>query len=210
VSQCSGFLAGDWEVEMETEAPKAQALTHHNAKAKRVKVQIYASAGVYTGYIDVPLQRRLLDVLNGFHLGELCVSEEFLPVSETRINSLDRSEVTVQNLYLNKANILFVKEIGGEETRGLGGEAGHKPYPFVSKTSIGVELYVASYTLTGQVYCAKGQSISDVLKSETRFIPLTNVGIYPSAGSSESGVSFIAVNKGQIISMQELEVSVQG
>jgi len=60
------------------EAPKAQDLMHHNAKAKRVKVQIYASAGVYTGYIDVPLRQRLLDVLNGFHLGELCVDEEFL------------------------------------------------------------------------------------------------------------------------------------
>jgi len=191
-------------MEMGKEAPKAQALAHHDAKAKRVKVQIYASAGVYTGYIDVPLRRRLLDVLNGVPLGELCVDEEFLPVSETSISSLDRSEVTVRNLYLNKANILFVKEIGGEETRGLGGEVGHKPYPFVSKTSVAVELYMPSFTLTGQLHCAKGQSISDMLKSEARFIPLTNVGIYPSAGSSELGISFIAVNKRQIISIQEL------
>jgi len=47
--------------------------------------------------------RRLLDLLNGFLIGELRAEEEFLPVSGARISSSDGSEVTVQNAYLNRA-----------------------------------------------------------------------------------------------------------
>jgi hypothetical protein len=46
-----------------------------------------------------------------------------------------------------------------------------------------------------------------VLNSKLRFLPLTNVEISPSLGSSEPGVSFVAVNKGQIILLEELETS---
>jgi len=186
---------------MGKEVPKAQASA---PEAKRVEVKIYTVAPVCTGYSDVPLRRRLLDILNGVHLGELCVSEEFLPVSEARFSSLDGSEVTVQNAYFNKANILFVKEIGGEETKGLGGEVGNKPYPFVEKLSAPIKLIMPSFILTGRMYYAKTQHLRDALKSETRFLPLTNVDIYPAEGEGESGVSFVAVNKEQIISVQEL------
>jgi len=42
-----------------------------------------------------------------------------------------------------------------------------------------------------------------MLNSEMRFLPLTNVAIYPAEGETESGVSFVAVNKEQIISLEE-------
>lgn len=54
------------------------------------------------------------------------------------------------------------------------------------------------------MYYAKNQCPRDMLNSETRFLPLTNVAIRPAEGESESGVSFVAVNKEQIIVMQEL------
>jgi len=44
-----------------------------------------------------------------------------------------------------------------------------------------------------------------LLNSEQRFIALTNVEISPSAGKSESGVSFVAINKEQITLLEELE-----
>lgn len=56
----------------------------------------------------------------------------------------------------------------------------------------------------GQMHCAKIEHAWDVLNSKLRFLSLTNVEIYPSAGGSESGVSFIAVNKGQIQSLEEV------
>ncbi|GAI86242.1 unnamed protein product [marine sediment metagenome] len=47
-----------------------------------------------------------------------------------------------------------------------------------------------------------------MLNSQLRFIALTNVEICPVADKSESGVSFVAVNKGQILSLAELEQKV--
>ena len=188
---------------METKTTVAQA-SEKMAEKKRLKVQIQLSTVICTGYIYCPSQRRLLDVLNGVLAGELRVNEEFLPVSEAEMRSPDGTEATVQSVHINKASILFVREIEDGQSRGLGRRVGHKPHPFVEKLAVGVKLYIPSYTLTGRMHCAKGQGVSDVLNSEMRFLPMTNVEICPSAGGSKSGVSFIAVNKGQIISLEEL------
>jgi len=171
---------------------------------KRLKVQIYTPTYTCTGYVYCPHRGRLLDVLNGISVGALRVDDKFLPVSEVEMHSPDAKEATVQSIHINKASILFVREIEDGQSRGLGGRVGHKPYPYVEKLAVGVKLYMPSYTLTGQMHCAKGQGVSDVLNSEMRFLPMTNVEICPSAGGSKSGVSFIAVNKGQIISLEEL------
>lgn len=171
---------------------------------KRMEVKIYTVNPVCTGYIDVPPRQRLLDVLSGVPLGELQVAEELLLVSEARISSLDGSEVTVQNAYLNKAKILFVKEVGGEETKEPGGEVVPRQYPFVEKLSTPIKLLVPFFTLTGRMHYAKNQRPRDMLDWTPRFLPLTNVDICPAEGESESGVSFVAVNKEQIIFMQEL------
>jgi len=53
------------------------------------------------------------------------------------------------------------------------------------------------------MYYAKNERLWDVLKSGPRFLSLTNVAIYPAEGETESGVSFVAVNKEQIISLEE-------
>lgn len=178
---------------------------------KRVEVKTYMVdpvCTVCTGYIDVPPRRRLLDVLNGVPLGELRVDEEFLPISDARISSLGGgSEVKVQNAYLNKAKILFVKEVGGKETRGLGGEVAPGQYPFVDKLSEPVKLLMPLFTLTGQMHYAENQRLRDALNWTPRFLPLTDVNIYPAGGEDESGVSFIAVNKEQIIFAQGLSLS---
>lgn len=178
---------------MEKKVPKEA-----QAEVKGVEVKIYTVAPVCTGYINVPPRRRLLDVLNGVPLGELRVDEEFLLLNEARIISSDGSEVTIQKAYLNKANFLFVKEVGGGETRELG------VYPFVEKLSAPIKLLMPFFTLTGRVHFAKHQRLWDLLNWSPRFLPLTNVDIYPAEGERESGVSFVAVNKELIIFSQEL------
>jgi len=193
-------------VEMETERAVAQAPD----KEKWAKVQIYMPTHICTGYVYCSHRRRLLDVLNGIPAGPLHISDEFLPVSEAKIPSPDGKEASVKSTHINKANILFLKEIGGGH-RGLGGQVGHKPYPYVPKPfTKSVKLYMPLYTLTGQMYWAKGRGVSDVLNSELRFLALTNVEICSSAGSIEPGVSFLAVNKGQIILLEELGHTTKG
>jgi len=55
------------------------------------------------------------------------------------------------------------------------------------------------------MHCAGGQRVSDVVNLPLRFLPITSVEICPAVGSSQSGVGFLAVNKGQIILLEELE-----
>jgi len=102
--------------------------------------------------------------------------------------------VTRQSAHINKASILFVREIDNSQTKG---EVGHRPYPFVSKLSIAVRLYMPLYTLTGEMHCAWGQHLSDLLNKGVRFLAFTNVQIAPARGTDES-VSFVAINKAQI------------
>ena len=176
-------------------------------KGKWVKVQIYTPTHICTGHVYCP-GRRLLDVLNGILMGPPRVSDEFLPVSEAEIRSPDGKEATVQSAHVNKANILFIREVEDGQTQGLGGQVGHKPYPYVPKPSVAVKLCMPLYTLTGQMHCTERRRVADMLNSELRFIALTNVEICPVADKSEAGVSFIAVNKEQIILLTELEQKV--
>jgi len=163
---------------------------------------------VCTGYISIPPRRRLLDVLNGISLSELRVEEGFLLVTEARIGSLDGgSEVTAQSVYLNKAKILFLKEVYGEENKGLGEEVARRQYPYVDKLYGPVKLLTTLFTLTGRMHYAKNQSPWDLLNLAPRFLPLTDVNIYPAGGENGGNgtwVSFVAVNKEQIIFAQEL------
>jgi hypothetical protein len=170
--------------------------------AGRLKVRLYTSAHIVDGYIHVLSKQRLLDILNGVLRGALRSDEEFLQVSEAELCSSDGTKVTLQFAYINRANILFAREIEDGQTQGSGGEVRHKLYPFVSKSPAAVRLYMPLYTLSGQMHCAKGQRLSDVLNTRERFLALTNVQVASSGGSSES-VGFVAVNKQQIISLEE-------
>jgi len=170
--------------------------------AGRLKVRLYTSAHILDGYIRMLPEKRLLDILNGVLRGTLRTDEEFLQVSEAELCSSDGTKVTLQSAYISKANILFAREIEDGQTQGLGGEVRHKLYPFVSKSAAAVRLCMPLYTLTGQMHCAKGQRLSDVLNTGEKFLALTNVQIASSGGNSES-VSFLAVNKEQIISLEE-------
>lgn len=184
------------------ETHMAQALETTN-KEKWANVQVYTPTHICTGYVYCYHQQRLLDVLNGIAMGAQGV--KFLPVREAEICSPYGQEATVQSMHINKANILFVREIGDGQ-RGLGGDAGHKRYPYVAKPfTKAVRLYMQLYTLVGLIHCTARRQVSGVLNSEPSFLAMTDVEICPVAGSSESGVSFLAVNKEHIISLVELD-----
>ena len=172
--------------------------------AGRLKIRLYTSAHiVFDGYVRVLPEQRLLDVLNGVLGGALRAKGEFLQVSEVELCSLDGRKVTLQSAYINRTNILFAREIEDGQTRQPGSEAGHKLYPFISKSAMAAKLYMRFYTLTGKMHFAEGEGVGNVLSSGMRFFPLTDAEIVSSEGSSES-VGFVAVNKEQILSVEEL------
>jgi hypothetical protein len=73
--------------------------------------------------------------------------------------------------YINKANILFIREVEGGQTSGLGGATGHKLYPFVPKLSVAAKVYIPFYILNGLIHFPKGRSIVDALNSPAGFPP---------------------------------------
>jgi len=170
------------------------------------KVQIYIPTQICTGYVYLPRQQRVLDMLNGIPEPSLPIGQ-FLFLYEVEMCFPDGKKSTVKSVCINKANILFIREVEGSQTRGLGSEVEHKPHPFFPKSSTAVRLYMPLYTLDGLMYCSERRRVTDVLNSELRFLALTNVEICPPIDSSESEVSFLAVNKRQIILLEELESS---
>jgi hypothetical protein len=130
----------------------------------------------------------------------LHVDTDFLPVTEATSHTLNDTETTTQLALISKANILFISEIGqhGEPIT----EASYKLPPVREKFLIIAKLHIPPYILSGQMHCAKGQRLSDLLNTKDRFIPMTNVDIVPSSGIRQSAV-FVAVNKAQIIYAEE-------
>jgi hypothetical protein len=125
---------------------------------------------------------------------------DFLPVTEATSHTLNDTETTTQFALINKAKILFISEIKqhGEPST----EASYNIPPAVGKSLIIAKLHIPSYILSGQMHCAKGQRLSDLLNAKDKFLPMTNVDIVPSSGIRQSAV-FVAVNKAQIIYAEE-------
>ena len=173
---------------------------------ERLRVRVHTPTHIFTGYVRRLPQQRLLNILNGILTGTMRVDEAFLPFKEVSVGThrLDGKEVALKCAYINKADILFAREIDEGQPTEHGEKVEPKLYPFVSKSPMRVKLFMSGYTLTGQMHCAEGHRLGDVLKSATRFLPLTGVEIRSSAGSSESGLSFVAVNKEQIICLEEV------
>jgi len=166
----------------------------------------YALPYVCTGHVYCLPGRRLLDQLNDVFPGTASEAKEFLSVTGGEMYALRGEKKTVEFACLNKANILFVRESEDGQARGFGGNPGHMRYPYVKKSPVAVKLYLPFYVLTGHMHCAEGQRVSDVVNLPLRFFPITDVEINPSVGISESGVSFIAVNKSQIILLEEVKL----
>ena len=162
----------------------------------KCKIQVYEAHHIFMGYVTC--QKRLLDVLNG----SLGVDMKFLPMGQVECSAVVTGEVvTVPSAYINKANILFVKDYSaGSQTGPYIRPIGRpKLYPFISKSPITVRVFLPFYTLTGQMHCAKGKGVEDALDSGLRFLPMTDVEISP---GGEPPASFVAVNKGQILSVE--------
>ncbi len=178
------------------------------SEGRRVQVEIcvptYALPHLCIGYIYCPPGRRLLDHLNDVFPGIVPEYNNFLSVTEVQMYSVRGQTETVSFACLSKANILFVRESQDGQTRGLGGQLGPKRYPYVDKLPVAVKLYLPFYTLTGNMHSVQGERPSDTLNRALNFLPLTSVEICPSEGGSKSGVGFVAVNREQIIFLEEL------
>jgi hypothetical protein len=167
---------------------------------EQFKVFVYTPTYILSGYIYCLPKQRLLDLLNSELPGGLHVNTDFLPVTEATSHTLNDTETTTQLALISKANILFISEIKQHGEPSI--EASYTLHPAVEKFLIIAKLHIPPYILSGQMHCAKGQRLSDLLNRKDKFLPMTNVDIVPSSGIRQSAV-FVAVNKAQIIYAEE-------
>jgi len=167
---------------------------------EQFKVCVYTPNYILSGYIYCLPNQRLLDLLNSVLPGGLPVETVFLPVTEATSHTLNDAETTTQLTLINKANILFISEI--EQQAETSTEASYKLPPAREKLPIIVKLHMPPYILSGQMHCAKGHRLSDLLNTKDMFLPMTNVDIGSSSGIRQSA-AFVSVNKAQIIYAEE-------
>ncbi len=173
--------------------------------ARWLAVKFYMQAEVVSGFIYQPYEERLLDLLNGVSVRQTESRGKFLALSDVTIQQADAREERLPTAYINKATIQLATTPEGDLARGIGARAGYKPYPFVEKSPVPVRLHMPAYAVTGSMHQARDQRVWHILEEGFTFLPITNVQIHALANGISSAVSFVAVNREQILSLQEEE-----
>lgn len=171
-------------------------------------VKLYLQTQVLSGFIHSPYEERLVDVLSGVSVRRPESRARFLELSDVTIYHADGKEERLPTAHVNKATIQLAATLDTDSGRGLGAKVGPKPYPFVEKISVPVRLQTPAYAVTGNMHRASYQSVWHVLEESPMFLPLTNVEICALVNDISSKVPFVAVNKEQILSLQEEGASV--
>lgn len=175
--------------------------------ARWLAVKFYTQTEVVSGLIYQYEEERLLDLLNGVSLRRRGNQGKFLALSDVTIQQVAaKKEERLPTAYINRATIQLATTPEGDLARGIGAKAGHKPYPFVEKLSVPVRLHTPAYAVTGRMHQARGQRVWHVLEERPTFLPLTTAEIRALANGISSQVAFVAVNREQIVSLQEEEL----
>lgn len=169
-------------------------------------VTLYIGTQVWTGYIYRYYEGRLLDLLNG-------VSKQpekrgrFLALNDVTIQSADGKKERLPTAYINKATIELAATSEGDLARGLGAKEGYKPYPFVQKVSVPVELRTPAYAVIGNMHCTGWDELWRVFEERQTFLAVTDVSICALVNDVWRQVPFVAVNREQILFLKKGRVA---
>lgn len=175
----------------------------------KVPVVVCTISGTYSGLTYRLSDQRLLDALNeGFSSRALRMGRDFVPLTEvqayfptgTRVQIASRYKST----YVRKTNIFFVGELS-ERQSDAAAESGEKrrtPRSRAKKT-IDAEIHISPYVLKGRMYAEVWQELLHALDGEAKFLPLTNVSVWPELPDGEARFDFVAVNKDQVVYLGE-------
>jgi hypothetical protein len=174
----------------------------------KVAVVVCTVSGTYSGITYRLSDQRLLDALNeGFTSKALRMGKDFVPLTDvqayfptgTKVHLASRYAST----YIRKANVFFVGERVPRQSETA--EPGGRPKVRRARTkkTIAAEIHMPPYILKGQIYAEVWQELIQALDSGERFLPLTNVTLWPELANGESRFDFVAVNKDQVVYLGE-------
>lgn len=175
-------------------------------RLSRVPVVVCTISGTYSGLTYRLADQRLLDALNrGFSFRALRMAKDFVPLTDvqayfptgTRVKMASRYRST----YIRKANILFVGEVSRQQSE-IAADKRRVPRARAKKT-IAAEIHISPYVLKGQMYAEVWQELLHALDGNDKFLPLTNVTVWPELPAGEARFDFVAVNKDQVVYLGE-------
>jgi hypothetical protein len=152
-------------------------------------------------------QQRLLDVLNhSFVANYNRIGKEFMPLTEVEAFFSTGEKERLSSTHVNKSSILFVAErSGGQPDRSGIPEAEFNLLR--AKKALSARVDIPPHILVGNMYAELGQGLVHVIEGEEAFLAMTNVFIFPPLPTGESEFGFVAINKHQIVRVEEsLEV----
>jgi hypothetical protein len=184
---------------MQAESSLTQATLEGDVKLKQVNLVVFTETYKLTGNTYCMKHQRLLDVLNqDFMPNSLPIGKDFMPLNEVEVPFPRRKSEFMASIYIRKANILFVGEKSEHQPETLKAEDRARNYRVRAKKFIEAEIHMPLYKLIGQMYVEVWQKLLDALDRADKFIPLTNVRIYPEQENTVFTFDFVAVNRDKI------------
>lgn len=165
------------------------------SRFRRIKVFIFTTSCLFSGYTYCQHQQRLLDALNkGFFTSKLQTCSDFLPLFDLEVFSSSVTSRRMDTVYIRKSNILFVGE----------GDSGAPPaaagsYPLRRKKTLQTVINLPQTCITGNMYSEMWEEMQDSLNRSDQFIPVTDVVFEPPLPGGINRSAFVAVNKDHII-----------
>jgi len=183
-----------------THVPQIVSSAVHDLTSDWLELEFFTQSQIFEGQISCPAGMRILDMLNTPCSPAQNAKVEFIELKD-HLKS-DNGCGEPKTVCIKKEDIIFVSAPDANMGRGLGAKGEFKLYPFVPKTTIRVSIELPAYSITGNLFRAKNQTMMDVLNDEMFFLPLTDVPI----GKDNRYVGerpFVAVNKRQINECRE-------
>ena len=174
---------------------------------EEICVCVHLDLQTITGNVSLHRGKRLSDLLNGSIAGQAEHSAMFLELTNVIISHADGTEEKTQKSFINKATIQFLTTLDEDLDRGTGAKDSPKQYPYVQKSPVRARMRMPDYELSGNIHCANGQRAPHLLEERFMFLPLTDARIRVSRGDDWWGATFVAVNRGQILSLEYEETS---
>ena len=165
------------------------------ARFRSVKVFIYTTTGLFSGYTYCQYQQRLLDALNkGFVTSKLQTGSDFLPLFNLDIISPGLNPRHMDTVYIRKSNVLLVGEREASSSVEIA-----TAYPIRRKKTLPTVINLPQVSVSGNMYSELWEELQDSLNRSDQFIPLTDVDFAPPLPSGISRSKFVAVNKDHIV-----------
>ena len=172
--------------------------------SEQLSITFYTKKGILNGSISLPRGARLLDLLNDSLADNQGNESAYIGLSDVTLSSEGGGKDTYNAIYITKSNLLMVAIPDYDMARGICAQLGTKSPPFVQKSPVRIRLEIQEYTLTGNIHCSDGETVLDVLNTESMFLPLTDAKIKTKQTDHWIPIAFLAVNNQEIFSAYEI------